>query len=169
MVETLKPPAVVKLLIVIVVEELLPTSVMVDAPAPVLIVLGNTALLNVTAKVSPTPMMPTVLPLALVLVMLVITNVAPVVPVKAPEFSEDLPPRRLTLPRTAVKALPDERLAQHFEVPEYLLSNNKIGLLPGFTPLTDRWRLPGTGLGNMPFKRYKDPRLESTPIFGWRS
>jgi hypothetical protein len=55
---------------------------MVDAPTPVLTVLGFTALLNVTAKVSPTPILPTVLPLALVLVMLDTTNVATVVPVK---------------------------------------------------------------------------------------
>ncbi len=86
----------------------------------------------------------------------------PVVPVRAPEFSEDLPPRRLTLPRTAVKVQPDQQMRFKFEEPEYLISNNNIGLLPGFTPLTDRWRLPGTGLGNMPFKRYRNPKLEST-------
>jgi hypothetical protein len=65
-----------------VVVELPPTNDMVDAPTPVLTVLGLTALLNVTAKVSPTPILPTVLPLALVLVMLDTTNVATVVPVK---------------------------------------------------------------------------------------
>jgi hypothetical protein len=65
-----------------VVVELPPTNDMVDAPTPVLTVLGFTALLNVTAKVSPTPILPTVLQLALVLVMLDTTNVATVVPVK---------------------------------------------------------------------------------------
>jgi hypothetical protein len=58
-----------------------PTSVIVDPPVVVLIVLGFTALSNVTAKVSPTPMTPTVLPVALVLVMLDTTKVATVVPV----------------------------------------------------------------------------------------
>ncbi len=90
----------------------------------------------------------------------------PVVPVRAPEFTEDLPPRTLTLPRRAVKMIPDQQLDRKFEPPEYDLSNNGIGLLPGFTPMVDRWRLPGSGLGNMPFKRYKNPALEST--YGYR-
>ena len=64
---------------VMVVDELAPTSVIVDAPAVVLIVLGFTGLSNVTAKVSFTPITPTVLPLALVLVILDITKVATVV------------------------------------------------------------------------------------------
>jgi len=77
--DTEKPPDALNPLMVIVVVELAPTNVIVEAPATVLIVLGFTALSNVTAKVSFTPMTPTVLPLALVLVMLDTTNVATVV------------------------------------------------------------------------------------------
>ena len=33
-------------------------------------------------------------------------------------------------------------------------------MLPGFTPMTDRWRLPGSGLGTASFPRYGNPRLE---------
>jgi hypothetical protein len=68
---------------VMVVVELAPTKVIVEAPAVVLTVLGFTGLLNVTAKVSLTPITPTVLPVALVLVILDTTNVATVVFEKA--------------------------------------------------------------------------------------
>ena len=83
----------------------------------------------------------------------------PGVPTKAPEFAEDLPPRSLTLPRRTLE-MQDERLGHKFENPEYRQTNQGIGLLPGFTPLTDRWRLPGSGLGTAAFPRYGNPKLE---------
>jgi hypothetical protein len=84
----------------------------------------------------------------------------PAVPTKQAEFAEDLPPRSLTLPRRTLQ-LQDERLGKTLEYPEYRQTDQGIGLLPGFTPLTDRWRLPGTGLGTATFQRYGKRRLES--------
>ncbi|MBS0657197.1 MAG: hypothetical protein JSR82_02985 [Verrucomicrobia bacterium] len=91
----------------------------------------------------------------------------PTVPVAPARFDDDLPPRLLTLPRAAVRPVASEKYQKkwdfyQFHYPEYALSNNRIGLLPGFQPLTDRWTLPGTGLGGVAFPRYKDKRLEST-------
>ena len=83
----------------------------------------------------------------------------PAVPTRAPEFAEDLPPRSLTLPRRTLE-MQDERLGRKFEDPEYRQTNQGIGLLPGFTPLTDRWRLPGSGLGTASFPRYGSSKLE---------
>ena len=84
----------------------------------------------------------------------------PAVPTKAPEFAEDLPPSSLSLPRRTLQ-MQDERLGFKFEYPEYRQTDQGIGLLPGFTPMTDRWRLPGSGLGTATFPRYGNPRLES--------
>jgi hypothetical protein len=65
----------------------------------------------------------------------------PAVPTRPAEFAEDLPPSSLTLPRKTLE-LQDERLFHKFEYPEYRQTDQGVGLLPGFTPMTDRWRLP---------------------------
>ncbi len=83
----------------------------------------------------------------------------PAVPTKAPGFADDLPPRSLSLPRRTLE-MQDRRLGSKLENPEYRQTNQGIGLLPGFTPLTDRWRLPGSGLGTAAFPRYGNSRLE---------
>lgn len=92
----------------------------------------------------------------------------PAVPTKAAGFADDLPPRSLSLPRQTLE-MQDRRLGFGFENPEYRQTNQGIGLLPGFTPLTDRWRLPGSGLGTASFPRYGNRRLEqpygSYPIY----
>jgi hypothetical protein len=84
----------------------------------------------------------------------------PVVPTRPAEFAEDLPPSSLALPRRTLQ-LQDERLGFKFEYPEYRQTDQGVGLLPGFTPMTDRWRLPGSGLGTASFPRYGNPRVES--------
>lgn len=80
----------------------------------------------------------------------------PVLPPQPPEPVAERVPYKLRLPRAPLQQT--EETTAELPSPQYVLSENNVGLLPGSIPQTNRWKIP---FGQ--FDRYADRKTAETP------